>query len=464
MSSFSKNMYTHGNGGFIRNQCCSGNAKIGIRDTPHARHVSKQNNESVLDLGAPKYILHHSRIAMASADGLVMKVGPMGDSYPLVANQSGHVVEPSLVSPSGVASVPSYTLPFSPMQWQVHPTRPDISNNAEALTVVIQDYAMVDQGNDWSAKPSTHSDDSLLFLASMASNSHPPRGFSPEEPTLYALMQPYQHGLSSKPQTHKGHRHHYKIHPGQRQRFVPSLCYRMGSVTAHADEVQPKLHSPTGSFHFPGCRPSIAAKSIGNHSVSTPGTTSDQPQSGYHSLAIASTTSLNDTFSVDFPTAVSIAMPSCSVATHTLPKLLAHPNDDRVLNSHQVLLRQQIEVFEATGEEMTAYVRGRSKRIHIGQMGIRCRHCKHVPPSQRQGGAVYFPISTMGIYQASQNLSTTHLQCGLCREMPESLRQQFADLIPSKVNASMVGRRYWSECARKMGLVDTDEGIRFADI
>jgi hypothetical protein len=456
MSSFSKNMYSHGNGGFIRNQCCSGNAKIGIRDTPHARHVSKQNNEYVLDLGAPKYTLHHSRIAMASADCLAMKVGPMGGSHPLVANQSGHVVEPSLVLPSGVASVPSYTLPFSPMQWQVHPTRPDISYNAEALTVVIQDYAMVDRGNDWSAKPSTHSDDSLLFLASVASNSHPPRGFPPEEPPMY--------GLSSKPQTHKGHHPYHKIHPGQRQRFVPSLCYRMGCVTAHADKVQPILHSPTGFFLFPGCGSSTAAKSIGNHSASIPGTTSDQPQSGYQSLAIASTASLNDIFSDDFPTAVSKAMPSCSVATHTLSKLLAHPNDDQVLNSHQVLLRQQIEVFQATKEEATTHVRGRSKRIRIGQVGIRCRHCKLVSPSQRQGGAVYFPISTMGIYQASQNLSTAHLQCGLCREMPESLRQQFAELIPSKVNASKVGRRYWSECAQNMGLVDTDEGIRFADI
>jgi hypothetical protein len=144
-----------------------------------------------------------------------------------------------------------------------------------------------------------------------------------------------------------------------------------------------------------------------------------------------------------------------------LPKSLAHPNDELLLSSHQVLLRQQIEAFEATEEDAKTTFRGRNRRIRVGQVGIRCRHCKNTPPFQRQPGSMYFPCSTAGIYQASQNMSSTHLQCGLCHAMPEQLRQQFAELIPTKMTGSMAGRPYWTNCAREMGLVDTEEGIQF---
>jgi hypothetical protein len=144
-----------------------------------------------------------------------------------------------------------------------------------------------------------------------------------------------------------------------------------------------------------------------------------------------------------------------------LPKSLAHPSDELLLSSHQVLLRQQIEAFEATEEDAKTTFRGRNRRIRVGQVGIRCRHCKNTPPFQRQPGSMYFPCSTAGIYQASQNMSSTHLQCGLCHAMPEQLRQQFAELIPTKMTGSMAGRPYWTNCAREMGLVDTEEGIQF---
>jgi hypothetical protein len=94
-------------------------------------------------------------------------------------------------------------------------------------------------------------------------------------------------------------------------------------------------------------------------------------------------------------------------------------------------------------------------------VGIRCRHCAHVPTNQRVRGSVYFPSSTMGFYQAAQNMSSTHLQCGLCPEMPESIKTEFALLIGTKTAASSSagGRVYWGRCAQQMGLVDTEQGI-----
>jgi hypothetical protein len=145
---------------------------------------------------------------------------------------------------------------------------------------------------------------------------------------------------------------------------------------------------------------------------------------------------------------------------HFVPRPLAHDNDHLVLSQHQIFLRQQIEVFCATEADINVRTRGRNKRITLGQVGIRCRFCAHLPC--RQKGSLYYPSSTLGLYQAAQNMSTTHMQCGLCVAMPDKVKKQFADLIPTKTLGSLRGRSYWSNSAKEMGLVDTvDQGIRY---
>jgi hypothetical protein len=145
----------------------------------------------------------------------------------------------------------------------------------------------------------------------------------------------------------------------------------------------------------------------------------------------------------------------------SLPAVLAQPEDNLKLSSHQVLLRHQISAFEATEDDVSTHTRGRNKPIQLGQIGIRCRHCAHLPVSRRQKGSSYFPATTMGLYQAAQNMSTTHLQCGVCTEMPESIKEEFVRLMSSKLASSGAGRPYWAESAKKLGLVDTEHsGIR----
>ena len=45
--------------------------------------------------------------------------------------------------------------------------------------------------------------------------------------------------------------------------------------------------------------------------------------------------------------------------------------------------------------------------------------------------------------------------------MPESIKQQFAQLLGTKNACSGAGRPYWARTAEQLGLVDTEEGIRF---
>lgn len=144
-----------------------------------------------------------------------------------------------------------------------------------------------------------------------------------------------------------------------------------------------------------------------------------------------------------------------------LPCALALPDDHVWLSPHQVFLRQQIEVFRATKQDISTHKRGRNKPIVVGQVGIRCRHCAHLPLSQGQRGSTYFPATLHGIYQASQNMNSTHLQCGLCLEMPESVRQQFSFLVSTRLKSSGAGRPHWELAAKRIGLLDSPTGICF---
>jgi hypothetical protein len=58
-------------------------------------------------------------------------------------------------------------------------------------------------------------------------------------------------------------------------------------------------------------------------------------------------------------------------------------------------------------------------------------------------------------------MASLHLQCGLCPEMPESIKNKFAQLIGTKTTGtnSAGGRNYWGRCAQQMGLVDTEKGV-----
>jgi hypothetical protein len=96
-------------------------------------------------------------------------------------------------------------------------------------------------------------------------------------------------------------------------------------------------------------------------------------------------------------------------------------------------------------------------------VGIRCKHCAHLPISKRQKGSTYFPSNKLGIYQAAQNMSTIHLQCGLCAFTPDHIKDQFATIMADRRrNENGGGRPYWAKSASQSGLIDTEEhGIRF---
>lgn len=148
------------------------------------------------------------------------------------------------------------------------------------------------------------------------------------------------------------------------------------------------------------------------------------------------------------------AVPRC------LPVVLSLPEDETKLSAYQILLRGQIEAFTAGPEDVTTHARGRNRPITLRQVGIRCRHCKHLPQAERKKGSVYFPFALVGLYQAAQNMGSSHFHGESCSQVPSDIKEKFVDILACKSTVG-AGKQYWAKSAQRLGLVDTEQGIRF---
>ena len=105
--------------------------------------------------------------------------------------------------------------------------------------------------------------------------------------------------------------------------------------------------------------------------------------------------------------AVSATVPA--VVPVTMPKesgrgsvLMAMSTDKESLSSYQCLIREQIEIFEAKAIDVDCGAQGRNKPIVLGQVGLRCIHCKHVPLKQRARASTYYPAKLSGMQSLYQ--------------------------------------------------------------
>jgi hypothetical protein len=149
-----------------------------------------------------------------------------------------------------------------------------------------------------------------------------------------------------------------------------------------------------------------------------------------------------------------------------------------------------VEAFSATAEDVASS--SKRGRITIHQVGVRCRFCSHLPSSTRSptatddakeddaaaaatavtaeeettttptkckaAAAVSFPTSVSGIYESVKRWQRVHME--LCDQIPDDVRDQLSTLANTNVWVPTT-RQYWADAARALGLVDTNEGIRF---
>jgi len=114
-----------------------------------------------------------------------------------------------------------------------------------------------------------------------------------------------------------------------------------------------------------------------------------------------------------------------------------------------------VEAFSATEEDVQST--SKRGRIALYQVGIRCRYCKHKPMKERAVAAVSYPTSVDGIYESVKRWVRVHKDnC----DIPDYVHQKMADL--HNQNAWIpTTRQYWADSARVLGMIDTEEGIRF---
>jgi len=153
------------------------------------------------------------------------------------------------------------------------------------------------------------------------------------------------------------------------------------------------------------------------------------------------------------PTAAQKEKPSIS-----RPLYLDH--DSNCLTAYQCFLRKQIELFEVGHDEMTGTAQGRNTPLQYGQVGIRCRHCSHLPKSARARGGVYYSRTIDGVYQVAQNMSKLHF-LKACTLIPENTKNQLKSLQSVSSRASG-GKEYWAEGLRVLGIVEDGGMLRFA--
>jgi hypothetical protein len=160
---------------------------------------------------------------------------------------------------------------------------------------------------------------------------------------------------------------------------------------------------------------------------------------------------------------------SSSAPVASTCRLLTTPEDVEYLNPLHCFVRRHIEVFVAEADDISAPSPGRKTRVVLGQVGIRCIHCARLPPKDRVKRSVCYPANVSGIYHSVSNMKFDHF--AKCRGLPEPERVEFARLRescgrhgPRSTGDSGKGNstsQFYHDSAVRMGLVDSDTGIRF---
>eukprot|EP00957_Ditylum_brightwellii_P163898 12477737-Ditylum_brightwellii.AAC.1 len=102
-----------------------------------------------------------------------------------------------------------------------------------------------------------------------------------------------------------------------------------------------------------------------------------------------------------------------------------------------------------------------SKKVILGQVGIRCQFCAHLSHKKRGARSSTFPSSLNRIYQSLTMMIRDHFEN--CAAMPSDLKAQYKDIKATASQGVDGSKQYWVLSAKKLGLVDTDSGIFFKD-
>ena len=142
--------------------------------------------------------------------------------------------------------------------------------------------------------------------------------------------------------------------------------------------------------------------------------------------------------------------------------LLAQPEDRISLSETLCTIRENIEVFMATKVDVEAPAPGRKHPVVVGQVGLRCIHCRHtIKSSDRVKRAVCYPSSIKRIYRTVIDMKLDHF--AHCRFVPTALKNRLEELKAINTRSTGTTMQYFVRAANKMGMTDAASGVRLAD-
>jgi hypothetical protein len=148
--------------------------------------------------------------------------------------------------------------------------------------------------------------------------------------------------------------------------------------------------------------------------------------------------------------------------TSSLP--MNSESDTEHLSKYQILIRRQLEYFVSKEDDVGYSVQGRKQQIFLGQVGIRCRYCSHLPHRLRGRGSGYYPAKLSGVYQAVQNMATNHLN-QYCNIIPHTIREELCSLRGGRHESiAGGGKQYWANKCIEIGLEERNGGLYFKSI
>jgi hypothetical protein len=143
-------------------------------------------------------------------------------------------------------------------------------------------------------------------------------------------------------------------------------------------------------------------------------------------------------------------------------KLLALPEDRISLSETLCIVRENVEVFQATMEDVEAPAPGRKHAVTVGQVGLRCIHCRHTTrSSERVKRAVCYPSSIKRIYRTVIDMKLDHFLH--CKFVPQNLKDTLAALKANNTRSTGTTMQYFIRAASTLGMVDGPSGVRIVD-
>jgi len=149
-----------------------------------------------------------------------------------------------------------------------------------------------------------------------------------------------------------------------------------------------------------------------------------------------------------------------AMITSTGILLLSLPDDKISLSETLCIVRENIEVFIATEADVKAPAPGRKRPVVVGQVGLRCIHCRVAThASEKVKRAVCFPSSIKRIYRTVIDMKLDHFKA--CRFVPVEFKMKLEQLKATNARSTGTTMQYFVQAANRMGMADGGHGIRF---